>query len=197
VFLDRNVFQIKKGCYDAAVALTKEEIALAAKDGFSARLLMPVFGTFDQMVMEYEYEDKAKNDAFWAKWVEERGAIFTAKFDPLNTGVGSNEVWNVVDPVPHDPKCRLVNRREFQVVPGGMPAVADLIIAGREENPINVYFSDKGMMNRVAMELEFENFTAYDAAWEAVGEKYFTPEFWAKWNSLTLPGGVNEIWQVL
>ena len=197
MFLDRNVFQIKKGCYDAAVAITKEEIALAEKDGFTARLLMSVFGTFDQMVMEYEYEDKARNDAFWAKWVAERGAIFAAKFDPIHTGVGINEVWNVVDPVPHDPKCRLVNRREFQVVPGGMDGVAGLIIAGRERMPINVYFSDKGLTNRVAMEMEFENFTAYDAAWATVGEKYFTPEFWAKWNSLTLPGGVNEIWELL
>ena len=198
MIIDRFVFQVKKGCNDAAVAVIKEEIAIAEKGGgFTARLLATVFGTFDELVMEAEFEDMGQREAFWAKWAAERNPIFAARFDPLNTGIGTNELWNVVEPVSHDPKCKLVNRREFLVVPGGMDAVAGIITSKREGLACNVHLSNLGFMNRVVMELELESLNAHDEIWAAWGEKHDTPEFWAKWDSLTLPGGVNEIWQVL
>ena len=198
MIIDRFVFQIKKGCYDAAVAVVKEEIAIAEKSsGSTHRLFTPFFGTFDQLVMESEFEDMARREAFWAKWATERVAVFGPKFDPLNTGVGSTEVWNVVDPAPHDPKCRLVNRRDFQVVPGGLDGVAGLLISTRGDAPTNIYVSNLGLMNRVAVEVEFENLSDYEAAWTAWLEEHTTPEFWAKWDSLTLPGGENLVWQLL
>ena len=199
MIIERVYFQPKKGCWDAAIAAVKDEIVFSKKadPGFQADLFAASYGPLDEVVMQVEFENVTREDAFWTWWVAERGAAFSPKYDPLVTEVGRSELWNVFEPVPHAPRKKYVNWREFIAASGKMDAASAFITRGRSAMDIDVYLSNHGPSNRVVMALAFDDFNAYHKMWDEWGHEHMTPAFWAEWDSLTVPGGVNQIWEVI
>ncbi len=109
----RNVFQLKFGKAREAVALAKENVTMAAKDGMGPdrmRLLTDVVGRFYTLVLEITFNNMADleeqgqmmNSDEWRRWYE--------KFVPLVES-GYREVYQVVDVTPSTTQS--VSKEEF------------------------------------------------------------------------------------
>jgi hypothetical protein len=95
----------------------------------------------------------------------------------------------------------IVNRRTFIVKNGRMDEAVEILQSPRDfmENvpPHRMYVSAMGTFNLLAMELEFENYTEYEAFWIAFGKASGRPAMMEKWFDVTLEGGTNEIWELV
>lgn len=95
----------------------------------------------------------------------------------------------------------LVHRQTFIVKPGKWEEAIKVLKTGADHldnrPPFRVYGSYIGNNDTIVLELEFENMTEYERFWNAW---FAAPESAAvgeKWNQLHLPGGTNEVWQLL
>jgi hypothetical protein len=90
-----------------------------------------------------------------------------------------------------------VNRRTFISVKGKHEEVAAQIKEGLKSWPqtSRVYVSNLGTFDLVSAEVEFESLAEFERVWSAMAAAA-TPEWWAKWNSITQTGGTNEIWEL-
>ncbi len=95
----RNVFQLKFGKAREAVALAKENVAIASKNGMEPgrmRLLTDVVGRFYTLVLEITFNSMADlegqrdmmNNDEWRRWYEKFSALVES---------GYREVYQVVD----------------------------------------------------------------------------------------------------
>jgi hypothetical protein len=92
-----------------------------------------------------------------------------------------------------------VNRRTYIAQKGKLEEAAnfekEFIQRMGPAHAHRVYVSEVGPFDTLAEELEFETLAEYERFIAEVMSKA-TAEDLAKWDSLTLTGGINEIWQL-
>ena len=181
---------------DEAVAALKAEMEHVQVDG---RILTPVFGPFDQIVFEMYFEDFAAERKFWDHWFSlpttpqffEQAA---ARYIPG----GSNETWQVYDPVAGFRIGKIVNRQTVLVKVGHMQKTIQLLLALRESGntSFEIETAIYGPNDTLALDFNFESIAAHDQAW---ADFFSAPEagpFYEKWFELVEVGVTNEIWEV-
>jgi hypothetical protein len=86
---------------EEAVALVLEEVAAESERGGMSgpvRVYTSSIGTFDQMAVEWEYEDLAEYEKRWAEWgARPTTTAFIQKWLELTKGGGSNEIWDLAE----------------------------------------------------------------------------------------------------
>lgn len=92
-----------------------------------------------------------------------------------------------------------VNRRTYIVQNGKLEEAVAFCKEGIQRfgwpHATRVLVADLGPFDTAVQELEFETLAEYERLLQEAGSK-LTAEDWAKWHSLTLSGGTNEIWQL-
>ena len=93
----------------------------------------------------------------------------------------------------------IVNRLTYTVKLGRMQELLDFVNADRKKHGYNyrMYQSNIGTFDQVAFELEFEDLAAFDKFWSEWIALPETAAFMEKFNEMTLPGGTNEIWNLI
>lgn len=91
---------------------------------------------------------------------------------------------------------KVVNRRTFIAAKGHFEEAAALLHQGAQGSPFptRVYRSQYGPFDMVALEVEFDNLAQMDAAWREWEAAPAMQELLAKWFTVTVPGGANEVW---
>ena len=93
----------------------------------------------------------------------------------------------------------LVNRRTFTAQKGKLEEAAAFLKEAIQRlgfpHATRVLVADLGPFDTLVEEFEFETLAEYERFMQQIGSK-LTAEDWAKWHSLTLSGGTNEIWQL-
>jgi hypothetical protein len=86
---------------EETVALVWDAVAAEReRDGWSGpvRVYTPSIGTFDQLAVEWEYEDLAQYEKGWAEWsARSTTAAFMEKWVGLTKGGGTNEIWDLAE----------------------------------------------------------------------------------------------------
>jgi hypothetical protein len=95
----------------------------------------------------------------------------------------------------------IVNRRTFIVKKGGMQRVVELFMTVAEriehELPFRIYTPQFGPFDVVVVEAEYEDVEAYYREQERMEMTDWNPvSFMEELDSLTEPGGSNELWTV-
>lgn len=196
MIIERNIFEVKPFCRDEALAILKAE-CMAYPDT-PCRVLLPVFGPLDQVMSEITFDSLSAADAFWTNWWETGAAErFSKQFDPLVSSTGRREIWAVHEPIQLAVKGKYIDWRPFVVKPGLSGDMCQLLANNRaDSNRYDILTPVYAPLQRVVMELEFDNFEAYFQEWDTWGREKGTPEFWEEWRRTTEQGGTSEIWQV-
>lgn len=96
----------------------------------------------------------------------------------------------------------IVNRRSYPVKTGCVEQALGLLrdagqkFAHPQGRPRRLYAANIGPIDVVAFEIEFANLAEYEAYWAAVAVEPWIGAFFAQWDTITDPGGMNEIWLV-
>jgi hypothetical protein len=102
MIVNRRTFNVKQGCEQELVALVLEEIVATSEDGSytgTTRVYRSSIGAFDQLAVEWEYENLAEYEKGWAAWWERpTTAAFMQKFLELTKEGGTNEIWELAEP---------------------------------------------------------------------------------------------------
>jgi hypothetical protein len=101
MIVNRRTFNVKHGREQEAAALALKEIAAEKeRGGFSgsARVYTSRIGTFNQMAVEWEYEDLAAYQKGGAEWsARPTTAAFMQKWLELTKEGGTNEIWALAE----------------------------------------------------------------------------------------------------
>lgn len=101
MIVNRRTFNVKVGCMEEAVALVLGEIAAdSERGGYTGRIRVYTssIGTFDQMAVEWEYQDLAEYEEMWAEWAAlPTTAAFMQKWIELVKEGGTNEIWDLAE----------------------------------------------------------------------------------------------------
>jgi len=101
MIVNRRTFNVRPGRMQEAVALVLKEVAAERERGGMSgpvRVYTSSIGTFDQMAVEWEYENLAVYEKGWAEWwARPTNAAFMQKWFELTKGGGSNEVWDLAE----------------------------------------------------------------------------------------------------
>ena len=194
--IQRNTGRVRPGRMDEAVAELKAQMERVKVDG---RILTPVFGPFDQIVFEFRFEDHNAEHKFWEHWFAlPTTPQFFEQAAPRYLPGGSNERWQIHDPVAGFGSGKIVNRQTVLVKVGRMPELLQLLLAMREsgKTPFEVETAIYGPVDTLAMDFTFESIAAHDQAWADWAASEQTGPFLEKWFELTEVGLTNEIWEV-
>ena len=93
MLVQRNTTYVKRGKRDEFVELVKAEAENNPPPRW-ARVCRAVFGPWDVVVIEWEFEDLAEYEAFWEAWTPSEG--FWEKYNDCTARGGSSELWVVV-----------------------------------------------------------------------------------------------------
>jgi len=180
---------------DNAVAAVKREVELSHASG---RLLTPVYGTFDQMVLELRFQTLAEYEKFWADWWSlPTTQQFVELWPSLFMSGGNSELWQIDEPLAAPGTGKIVNRRTFQIKPAKYDEVVDLLKPDPgETNPFEIQKPIFGPNDTIALDFNFESVSAHDEAWANWWEKEESKQFMEQWVQLMEPGGTNEIYEV-
>ena len=90
----------------------------------------------------------------------------------------------------------VVNRRTFSASRGKLAEVVELLKAAAQDAPqtYRIYASYYGTFHQVVLEVEFTDMASMEAAWAEFDARPGTESFLAQWNTITEPGGTNEVW---
>ena len=97
MIVNRQVYKIKPGCMDEAVAML---VALREQGPRTSCVYRSQFGPFATVVFEMEFENLAEYEKDWAEWfASPEGAALEEKWVPLMAegGPGTNEIWTLVE----------------------------------------------------------------------------------------------------
>lgn len=196
MIIQRNTFITKPGCLDDAVELAKAEIN---RENINARVMYPLFGPFDQGAVDFLFHDLAELDMFWKAYLSsEAAAKFLAQWSELITIGGKQEVWQVVAPENPGGIGTMINRRQFNVIPGKVEDVVKLILSVMPaDQPYILTTSTFGPTDVVEMDLGFMDMAAYDRSWAEFSQSEAAQPFFNEWPGNIMPGGSNELWQVM
>lgn len=90
----------------------------------------------------------------------------------------------------------LVNRWTFQIKPGRMDEAIEVINILREDF-VRVYQAGIGKTDQLCVELEFENYTAYEAFWQGWSERPEVKNFLEAWPTLLQTSAIQETWHLV
>lgn len=101
MIVNRQSIHVRPGRMQDAVKLAAKEIAAEReRSGYTgrARICTSSIGQFDQMAIEWEYENLAEYEMFWADWsARPTTPEFMKKWLELTKGGGTNEIWDLVE----------------------------------------------------------------------------------------------------
>ena len=100
MIVNHRTLNVKPGRTQEAVELITAEIAADRERGYSGavRIYTPSIGRFDQLAVEWEYEDLAEYEKGWAEWrAQPTTAEFMKKWLQLTKGGGINEIWDLAE----------------------------------------------------------------------------------------------------
>jgi hypothetical protein len=97
MFINRRTFKIKPGRQEEAVQALKDVVAHAGDLARPTRVQTAMFGPFDVIVLDIEFDTMSQYDAYWQAGFEHPAVIkFFESWDSvLNAGGGINEIWEV------------------------------------------------------------------------------------------------------
>ncbi|HMN62509.1 MAG TPA: hypothetical protein PJ988_19250 [Anaerolinea sp.] len=193
---ERFVFEVLPDCFDDAVTVLKTALSDTFRQG---RVFRPIYAPFDQVIVEITFDSLADLEQFWAVWWDTPPAkSFAKQFDPLITGDGRSEVWEVHEPVQLAVTGKYVNWRCTKIKPGHVEETQKILLAAREDtNRYDILLPTFGPINRVAMVFEFDSLDDYEQEWVDWVNTVATPQFWQDWARVTNPGGENTVWMVV
>jgi hypothetical protein len=98
MIVDRRTWNIKLGHGGEALDLIKAEFAaLQARDACPPyRIYLSRTGQFSQIAAEYEFENLAAQEKFWAEW-RPSSPKFIEDWFGLNRGEIQIEIWDLVE----------------------------------------------------------------------------------------------------
>ena len=95
MLVERRILNVAQNKMDDALAMLAEERARLGSDR-AMRIYRPNVAAFDQIVVEFEFNDWAEMEAFWDRWQTEGAeAFFTAWAEVARPG-GQRELWETV-----------------------------------------------------------------------------------------------------
>jgi len=96
MIVERYSWKVKPFCMDKIVELVKAEVATWDKPP-KWRVYTSNIGRENTIAMEFEFENLAEMEKYWAAWVAKpETAEYDKKWNELvETGIG-NEIWNLV-----------------------------------------------------------------------------------------------------
>lgn len=196
MIIQRHTRRVRPGRMDEAVAALKVEMERVQVNG---RALTPVFGPFDQIVFEFRFEDHNAEREFWEHWrALPTSPQFMEQAAPRYLNGGSNESWQIHEPVAGFGSGKIVNRRTVLVRFGKMQELLQLLLAQREigKTPFEIATALYGPVDTLAMDFTFESIAAHDQAWAEWSASEQAGPFLEKWFELIEVGLTNEIWEV-
>jgi hypothetical protein len=101
MIVNRRTFNVKHGRGQELVALVLGEIAADRERGGHTgptRVYTSSIETFDQVALEWEYQDLAEYWKHWAEWFARPiTAAFMQKWLELTKEGGTNEIWTLAE----------------------------------------------------------------------------------------------------
>ena len=95
MLVERRILNVARDKMEDALAMLAEERARLGSER-AVRIYRPIVAAFDQIVVEFEFNDWAEMEAFWGRWQTEGAeAFFTAWADVARPG-GQRELWETV-----------------------------------------------------------------------------------------------------
>jgi hypothetical protein len=99
MIVTRHTFNVKNGRMQEAAELVAKEIAAEReRSGYSGhtRVYTSNIGQFNQLAVEWEYENLAEHENFWAQWsARPTTPAFFEKWAEVAEGTGTGEIWNL------------------------------------------------------------------------------------------------------
>lgn len=91
--MNRRTFHIQPGEMPKALDLLRE---IGPKINFPGpcRVYYTLTGDFNQIVIEYEFEDLAAYEAFWEYWTDTHATEFMPRWHAISVPGGSNELYH-------------------------------------------------------------------------------------------------------
>jgi hypothetical protein len=98
MIVDRRTYNIKLGHDPEAIELIKAEFAALTERDASPpyRIYVSRIGQFSQMAVEFEFENLAAQERFWAEW-RPNNPEFIEEWFGLNRGEIQIKVWDLVE----------------------------------------------------------------------------------------------------
>jgi hypothetical protein len=99
MIVNRRTFNVKPGCMDEILQLLRDvsKTPATGPQANSFRISTAMFGPFDVLAMESEFDDLAHYQKYWGEvFNQPHMANFMEKWVKLTAGGGSNELWEVV-----------------------------------------------------------------------------------------------------
>ena len=95
MIVNRMTVTAKQGRMEELIELLKEG---RKQGGYDFRLYQSSLGTYDQIAYEFEFEDMAAFEKFWAEWnaLPETPA-FLEKWNYMTKAGGTNEIWWLIE----------------------------------------------------------------------------------------------------
>ena len=95
MIVQRMNINVKNGRMPELLEFLKED---RKRGGYNYRLYQSNLGTFDQISIEFEFDDLAAHEKFWANWNALSGTPdFFKKWNNLTKSGGTNELWWLVE----------------------------------------------------------------------------------------------------
>jgi LPS sulfotransferase NodH len=97
MIVNRRTFIVKRGRLEEVVALIMAETKRVGQTPV-VRLYLPEIAAFDQIAMEWEFENLAEYQRFWEEWfASPQGVAFLEKWNDLTETGGANEIWTLAE----------------------------------------------------------------------------------------------------
>ena len=97
MLVDRRILSIQTGRMDDALQVLSSERARMAWKG-AIRIYSPSVASFDQIIVEFEFENWAECEEFWNTWgATPEADRFWANWGEVNAAGGQREIWELVD----------------------------------------------------------------------------------------------------
>ena len=89
--VNRRTFTVLHGKSQEAIDLLRRE---AQDSRYRYRIYSSLYGRFDEVVLEVEFESTAQMEAAWAEWgAQPTVQEFSVRWDAATEAHGRNEVW--------------------------------------------------------------------------------------------------------
>lgn len=97
MLVDRRILSIKPGrMEDALEVLTTERTRIDSTRAI--RIYAPSVAAFDQIIVEFEFENWAECEEFWNTWgATPEADAFWEKWRDVNSGGGRREIWELAE----------------------------------------------------------------------------------------------------
>ena len=95
----------------------------------------------------------------------------------------------------------IVNRRTFNIVPGKVEEVIEYLkVAGKEVDwlgNVRLYKMHTGTFDQIVLEYEFDSLAQYETFWTNWFASEAAAGFFQFWRQVSLPGGTNELFEMV